>query len=68
MNKLQRIADILKMVFSTLFLLVMLWVSCASIVFRYRHPWATDMEMIMRLDDVLMMRDLDYSDFRSDYE
>jgi hypothetical protein len=68
MIKPQRIADILKMVFSALFLLAMLWVSYASIVFRYRHPWVTDMEMMMRLDDVLMMRDLDYSDFRSDYE
>jgi hypothetical protein len=40
----------------------------ASIVFAFRHPWATDMERFIHIGDALMFNKISYKEMREEYE
>jgi hypothetical protein len=40
----------------------------ASIVFAFRHPWATDMERFIHIGDALMFNKISYKEMRGEYE
>jgi hypothetical protein len=40
----------------------------ASIVFNFRHPWATDMEKFIHIGDALMFNKISYKEMRGEYE
>jgi signal peptidase I len=40
----------------------------ASLVFAFRHPWATDMERFIHIGDVLMFNKISYKEMREEYE
>ena len=40
----------------------------ASIVFAFRHPWATDMEKLIHIGDALMFNKISYKEMRGEYE
>ena len=39
-----------------------------SIVFSFRHPWATDMERFIHIGDALMFNKISYKEMRGEYE
>jgi signal peptidase I len=39
-----------------------------SIVFAFRHPWATDMERFIHIGDALMFNKISYKEMRGEYE
>lgn len=44
--------------------LLVAWIALSSIVFQIRHPWMTDLEVMLRLPDAMMFRSVDYWDVR----
>jgi len=40
----------------------------ASLVFAFRHPWATDMERFIHIGDALMFNKISYKEMREEYE
>lgn len=66
---LNRTIDLLKnkivpyaLIFFVLYLILTSW------IFAFRHPWATDMERLIHLGDVLMLKKVSYSEMRGNYE
>jgi hypothetical protein len=42
----------------------LLWMAICSLVFRFRHPWATETEVILHLPDAVMWREVPYDEMR----
>ena len=40
----------------------------ASIVFAFRHPWATDMERFIHIGDALVFKKISYQEMRGSYD
>lgn len=41
-----------------------LWVVLSSIIFRFRHPWATETETLIHIVDAVMLKKVPYSEMR----
>lgn len=44
-----------------------LWICAATIVFRFRHPWATETESLLNIHHALMFDKLSYDEMRPRY-
>jgi hypothetical protein len=42
----------------------LLWVVISSMIFRFRHPWATETETLLHIPDAFMLRKVPYSEMR----
>ena len=51
-----------------LLLVTVIYIIIASIVFAFRHPWATDMERFIHIGDALMFDKISYKEMRGEYE
>ena len=51
-----------------LLLVTVIYIIIASIVFAFRHPWATDMERFIHIGDALMFNKISYKEIREEYE
>jgi len=51
-----------------LLLVTVIYIIIASIVFAFRHPWATDMERFIHIGDALMFNKISYKEMREEYE
>lgn len=47
-----------------LLLALILWVSLSSVIFRLRHPWATETETLLNLHNAVLLRKVAYEDMR----
>ena len=54
--------------FKYLIVLSIIYASVTSLVFAYRHPWATDMERLIYLKEALTFKKVSYKEMRSVYE
>jgi len=51
-----------------LLLVTVIYIIIASIVFAFRHQWATDMERFIHIGDALMFNKISYKEMREEYE
>jgi len=42
----------------------LLWVAISTMIFRFRHPWATETETFMHIPDAFLLRKVPYSQMR----
>lgn len=49
---------------ASLLFVPMLYIFVASAAWRFRHPWATDTEVLLHLWDAMCWRSTAYEDFR----
>lgn len=50
--------------FSTVFLVLVLYVIVAATVFRFRHPWLTGTEQFIYLPEAMCWETVDYQEMR----
>lgn len=46
------------------FVAAVLWLAISSAVFRFRHPWASETEVILHIPDAIMLRQVPYAEMR----
>jgi hypothetical protein len=63
-----RITEFLKNNIIYLVVIVTIYVATASLVFAARHPWATDMERLIHMNDALLFKKVSYKEVRESYE
>lgn len=51
-----------------LFMLLVLYVSAATATFAFRHPWATQTEILLSFDKVLTFQKVNYKTIQRMYE
>jgi hypothetical protein len=42
----------------------LLWLGISTMIFRFRHPWATETETFMHIPDAFMLRKVPYAQMR----
>ena len=69
---LSRIINLFNNVFWSLLkwggIVVFIYFVVANVTFRFRHPWATDMEKLIHVGDALMFNKISYKEMRGEYE
>lgn len=45
-------------------MLLLLWVILGSVVFHFRHPWATETECFLNLHNAMLFRRIPYGEMR----
>jgi hypothetical protein len=52
---------------NVIFYILIVWWMVSATVFSIRHPWMTQMEMLINLPKVLTFHKVDYQEFRNQY-
>ena len=42
----------------------LIWLAISTMIFRFRHPWATETETFLHIPDAFMLRKVPYSEMR----
>jgi hypothetical protein len=50
-----------------IFYILIIWLLVSATAFSIRHPWMTQMEMLINLPKVLTFQKVDYLEFRNQY-
>jgi hypothetical protein len=58
------VKELLKTCFSIVLAVGIVWVAVASVVFAFRHPWATSTERFIYLPRALLFETIDYEEVR----
>ena len=53
-----------KGVFYGLIVAALLWLAISTLIFQFRHPWATKTETFLHMPDAFMLRKVPYSEMR----
>lgn len=54
-------------IFKIIWLCLMAYLCVAGITSAIRHPWMTEVEAWMHMDDILMFREISYKETRDKY-
>lgn len=55
---------VVETIFTAIIVVIIVWFVIAGVVFRLRHPWATETEVTMNMDKALAFRKVLPSDIR----
>jgi hypothetical protein len=53
-----------KGVFYGFIVAALLWVAISTLIFQFRHPWATKTETFLHIPDAFMLRNVPYYEMR----
>ena len=49
---------------SVLFVSLVVWLAISCIIFRFRHPWATETETLLNVHNALLLKKVPYDQMR----
>lgn len=57
-----------KRLFVIIALSLSLWLVVGTMTFKFRHPWATDTEILFHIKEALLFKRVSYNEMRKDYD
>ena len=56
------VGNYVKTLLHVAFVLAALWLAISTVIFRFRHPWATETETFLHIPDAFMLRKVPYAE------
>jgi flagellar biogenesis protein FliO len=60
----RKITDFFKLCGLLLVILAFVWLVTANVVFKFRHPWATETETLLNIKSMVLFQKVPYSEMR----
>jgi hypothetical protein len=60
----RKVSSLLQVALYGVIVAALLWVTISTMIFRFRHPWATETEIFLHIPDAFMLRKVPYSEMR----
>jgi hypothetical protein len=59
-----KINEFFEKTLTVLLVAIFLWIIVSSMIFRFRHPWATDTELFLNIPNAFMLKKIPYNEMR----
>jgi hypothetical protein len=59
-----KINEFFQRTLTVLLVAIFLWIIVSSMIFRFRHPWATDTELFLHIPNAFMLETIPYNEMR----
>ena len=64
-TKIKSLISSIQIILGLAFILAIIWTAIGTMIFRFRHPWATETETFLHIPDAFMLRKIPYNEMRT---